>query len=813
MTIRPPVESRYFGKAHKRLEDPRFLLGKGRYIHTVNKPGTLYASFVRSTEAHAELVDVDVKAALAHEGVVAVVTGTDVRERTKPMRGDSTLQGWQGSDYWALAQSRVRFVGEPIACVVATDRYVAEDGAELVSVSYDRLTPITSVAESLAEGAEMLHDGWTSNCFIKRHLETEDFEAEMARSDHRLSMSYAMGRHTGMPLETRGCLAEWNDSTGELEIWTTTQIPYICRTGLADVLAIPENRIVVISPDIGGGFGVKFSLYPEEIVCALASMLVRAPIKWLEDRREHMVIGTHAREHYHNIEVGFNDAGEVGALRARIVVDNGAYSLWPETAAMEVGMALGILPGPYRIQNYKVDSWAVCTNKTPLGAYRGVSRPAACFSIERTMDAIAENLGLDRAEVRRRNLVTSAEFPYTSATGLTYDSGSLVESLDAALERIGYQDFRQEQLAARDEGRHLGVGVVVYTEQTAHTWEEFKRRGVPNTYGYESATLRMDPSATVTLYVSTHSHGQGHETTFAQIVADELGIDIADVRVRFGDTSKGVYGAGTFASRSAVLAGGACLRAAQVLREKLKRIAAHDLEASPEDIEIADGHAFVRGSPQSSRSLWDLARLTYHRQHLLPVGEEPVLESTMTYDAAPGTGTFANAAMAAVVEVDSHTGLVTIERLVAVEDCGRMINPLIVEGQVAGGVAQGIGSALLEQFLYDENGQPLVTTFMDYLLPGSTDVPNIEVHHLESPSTFTLQGIKGVGEGGAIGPGALIAAAVEDALRTISDARVDTLPLTPERILGWINGANTVSRSSTSERGGEGVTPTHDAAM
>jgi carbon-monoxide dehydrogenase large subunit len=771
----------------KRVEDPRFLLGHARYIDDITRTGMLHASFTRSVEAHARLSDIDVGSALERDGVVAVLTGADVRERTNPMRADSTMPTWQGSEYWALAPEVVRFVGEPVACVVADDKYVAEDVAELVMVEYESLQPVTDVHHALAEQAPILHDGWTDNCFIKRHYETDGFDEAMERCPHRLSLHLEMGRHTGMPLETRGCIAEWDKHADQLIVWTTTQVPYLIRTGLADILGLPENQVRVISPDLGGGFGIKFPLYPEEIVCALLAMDTGRPVKWVEDRREHMLMGNHAREHYHDIEVGFDDSGVVEALRAKILVDSGAYSLWSVTAAMEPGMALGILPGPYKIRNYKVDSWAVATNKTPLGAYRGVSRPAACFSIERTMDAVAEAVGRDPSEVRRRNLVGPSEFPYTSVTMMVYDSGSFVESLDAALDHIGYQQLREEQLKAREQGRYLGIGTVIYTEQTAHTWEEFKKRGIPMTFGYETATLRMDPSGLVTIYVTSHSHGQGQETTFAQIAADELGVDVKDIRVEFGDTAKAVYGNGTFASRSAVLCGGATHRAAHQIREKLQRIAAHALEASPEDIEVADGRAFVRGAPDKGHSLRDVARWTYHQQQLLPPGEEPVLESTMTYDAAPGTGTFTNAAMTALVEVDPETGFVKIDKLVVVEDCGRMINPLIVDGQVHGGVAQGIGSALFEEFKYDDNGQPLVTTFMDYLLPGTTDVPHIEVHHLETPSPFTINGVKGVGEGGAIGPGALIAAAVEDAIRPLTNARVTALPLTPERVLGWID--------------------------
>lgn len=780
------LEPRFFGRSMKRVEDPRFLLGNAQYIDDITLPRMLQASFVRSSHSHARITDIDLAPATEIAGVVGNLTGKDVAQRTNPMRGDSTLPDWQGSDFWALAPTTVRFVGEPVACVVAMNRYAAEDAARAAIVEYDPLPQVVNVDAALAEDAPVLHPGWSDNCFIKRHFETDNFESVLHGSPHRLTLRLAMGRHSGMPLETRGCIAQWDKRLGQLTLWTTSQVPFLTRTGLAQVLGLPESRLRIIAPDIGGGFGVKFSLYPEDIACSLLAMDTGRPVKWIEDRYEHMLMGSHAREHYHDIEVGFDHDGVVTALSARVMIDSGAYSLWPETAASEPGMTLGILPGPYRIRHYRIDALAVCTNKTPLGAYRGVARPAACFSIERTMDAIAERLGLDPADVRRRNLVTSSEFPYQSVTDLIYDSGSFVESLNEALDHIDYKYLRRRQVEARRDGRYLGIGVVVYTEQTAHAAEEFKRRGIPMTYGFETSTLRIDPSGGVTVNVSTHSQGQGHETSFAQIAADGLGIDIREIRVDFGDTSRGAYGNGTFASRSAVLAGGATHRAANIVRKKLQRLAAHYLETAPEDIEISDGVAFIRGAPDHGFSIAELAFRAHHRQDSLPAGEDPGLEATMMYDAPPGMGTFTNAAMAALVEVDPRTGYVDIHKLVVVEDCGRMINPLIVDGQIHGGVAQGIGSALLEEFKYDESGQPLVTSFMDYLMPGITDVPGIDVYHLETPSPTTIHGIKGVGEGGAIGPGALIAAAVEDAVRPLTDAHVNALPLTPERVLRWI---------------------------
>lgn len=784
-TTADTLAPRFFGMRVKRREDPRFLLGKAKYVDDLVRPWMLFASFVRSNEAHARIADVDLEPAMALDGVVDAMSG-EMMIATKPIRCDSTMETWQGSGFPALATDKVRFVGEALAVVVAKDRYLAEDAAELVRVQLDPLRPVATMDAAMAPDAPLIHEDWQDNFFIKRHFETEGFDEIMAAAPRRSRHRYEMARHTGMPLECRGCIAEWDGAKEELTLWTATQIPHLVRSGLADALKLPENRIRVIAPDIGGGFGIKGHLFPEEVTCAVLAMRTGRPVKWTEDRREHILSSVHSREHTHEIEAGYDDDGVLLALRAKIYVDSGAYSVYPWTSTMDTGMALGILPGPYRIRNYDVDAFSIATNKTPLGPYRGVARPAACFSIERTMDAIARDVGIDPAEVRRRNLVRSEDFPYESVTGLMYDSGSYRESLDMALEKIDYDALRQQQETARAEGRYLGIGVTTYTEQTAHTTQEFKKRGIPMVFGFETTTLRIDPAGYVTLHVSIHSHGQGLETTLAQVAADVLGVGIEDVRVSFGDTSEVAYGSGTFASRSAVLCGGSTHLAAEEIRDKIARIAAHLLEAAPEDIELTEGRACVRGSPDKGYTLREIASMTHHNPQHIPPDEAPILESTRTYDAAPGTGTFANCSMVAVVEVDPATGFVRIERLVCVEDCGRIINPLIVDGQVHGGIAQGIGSALLEEISYDEQGQPRTTTLVDYLLPGSTDVPNIEVFHIETPSPFTVNGVKGMGEGGAIGPGAVIAAAVEDAIRPLTPARVTSLPITPEKVRALI---------------------------
>jgi carbon-monoxide dehydrogenase large subunit len=779
---------RLLGARVKRREDPRFLLGRGRFVDDLVLPGMLHAAFVRSSLAHAEIASVELGPALSMPGVRAALAGSDAAQHAKAIRCDSTFDSWQGTEYPALALDRVLFVGQPVACIAAEDRYLAEDAAELVAIECRELPPVTSIEQAIAPDAPRLHETWDDNYFLKRHLRAGDPDAALARAAGVVELKTVSNRHSGIPLENRGCIAEF-DADQTLTLWSSSQIPHLLRTGLADVLGMPESSIRVIAPDVGGGFGIKAHLFPEEIAVCLLAMQTGQPVKWIEDRSEHLLASIHAREHHHHVRLAYAEDGELLGLWGRLEVDCGAYSVYPFTATMDTGMALGILPGPYRIRNYECEAYSVATNKCPLGPYRGVSRPAAAFTIERAIDEVAHALGMDPLEMRRRNLVAPDEFPYESITGLVYDSGSFVESLDKLLAESHYEELRRQQQAARADKRFLGLGVAVYTEQTAHTTTEFAKRGVPIIFGFDSAIVRMDPSGRVNVRVSTHSHGQGHETTMAQVVADTLTLPLEDVRVTFGDTDSTPYGHGTFASRSAVLAGGACARASGTIRELLFQFAAERLEAAPGDLELSRGSVRVKGSPGSGVAIRELARLAYHRPETLPEGMEPMLEAVSTYDAHPGTGTFANAAHLAFIEVDVDTGGIQVLGYWVVEDCGQMINPLIVDGQVHGGVAQGIGGALMEELVYDEDGQLRTTTFMDYLLPGATDIPRIEVSHLTTPSPFTIAGIKGMGEGGSIAPGPALAGALADALSPLGHALVDELPLTRERVRRFIERA------------------------
>ncbi len=784
---------RLFGARVARVEDERLLRGHGRYVADLNPPGVLCAKFVRSCESHAFIGATDLSIAQASSGVHAVFTGQDFA--TTEIRCVSSYDGFQVSAQPILAADRVRYAGEAIAMVVADDEYVAEDAADLVGIELDPIAAVTGIDDAVNGDLEALHDGWVDHAFVHRSVTTDNFDEVSQAMPHQLTIELHNARHSAIPIENRACLAVFDRALGVFQLWTTTQIPHLIKAGLAQTLGVPESKVRVIAPDVGGGFGGKAQLYPEEVACCLAARHLGRPVKWVEDRREHFVASHHSREHRHRLTGYFDDDGVIAALQAEIWVDMGAYSVFPWTATMDNGMAMAILPGPYRISAYSVSGMPVCTNKTPYGAYRGVARPAACFSIERLVDLIARHRGLDRLEVRRRNLLRADDYPWHSPSGLVYDSGSLLESLDRVIELGEYEALLTQQETARAEGRLYGIGLVAFTEQTAHTTQEFKQRGVPIVFGYETAKVRLDATGTAVVSASIHDHGQGLETTLAQIAADRLGLELDQVRVEYGDTDQVAYGSGTFASRSAVLAGGAVTKAADVVAETLRTVAAHLLEASAADMVIEPGRLSVAGSPDAHIAISELCRVIYQRPEQLPDGVEPLLEASRTYDADPGTGAYTNAAHLASVEIDPLTGKTSVLSYAIVEDCGPMINPTIVEGQIFGGVAQGIGTALFEEFLYDDSARPLSSTFSDYLIPTMTDVPDFVVDHLETPSPHTIGGFKGMGEGGAIAPAAVIASAVEDAIAPVGEVTVTQLPLTPERVMSYINQAQTTGQA------------------
>jgi carbon-monoxide dehydrogenase large subunit len=757
-----PVDNPLVGAALLRKEDGRLLTGRGRYVSDIVLPRMVHAVFVRSPWASAEVRGVDGTAAGAHPGVVAVIDGSDPAIAGVEIVAVSTTSGYQAGPQPILAR-RVRFAGEAVAVVVAGTPAGAVDAAEAVEVDYDPLPPVVDALAS-------------TELFLSRGFEAGDVDGDLAGAALVVRRTFTTNRQCPAPIEGRATVASWDPSDGRLTVWTGTQVPHIVRHGLSEVLGLPERHIRVVAPDVGGGFGGKTALYPEDVaVCLLARRLGR-PVKWVETRTENLATGTHARDHHYEMAAGFAADGTLVALDARIRCDMGAYSLFPWTAGIEPLMAGGLLPGPYKVASYRAEVAAVATNKAPAGPYRGVARPATVFVMERLLDIAAGGLGLDRAEIRRRNLVGPDDVPYTAATRLVHDSPTYPAVMERVLEAVGYDGFAKEQEAAREAGHQLGLGLAVYNELTGLGRASPAGPRIVYRTGHEAVTVRLDPSGGATVVSAMTSQGQGVETTLAQVVAGELGLPSTDVEVRLGDTDAALFGFGAFASRQGVIGSGAGALAARAVRDKVLLVAAHLLEAAPGDLEITEGRVAVRGTPARSVTVADVARVAYFEAHRLPPGVEAGLEATRFFD--PEQGTFAAGALAVVVDVDRETGAVALRRVVCAEDAGRALNPLVVEGQIHGAVAQGLAGALYEHLCYDDDGQLATATFMDYLVPSAADLPSYEVHHCDVPSATNPYGVRGVGEGGTLGPGAAVANAVADAL----GVEVNHLPVTPGRV-------------------------------
>jgi carbon-monoxide dehydrogenase large subunit len=760
------------------VEDRYLLTGRSSFVDDLSPYGSLHLAFVRSDVASAEIVSVDVSAALRTAGVVVVLDGRDLAD-LPPLRAVLDRPEFVQTDLPILARERVRHVGEPVAVVVAETLHAAEDGAEAVVVEYRHRQAVASIDAAIATGAPLVHEEATGNILLDFSSASSALIDEVfAGAAHVVEASVSTGRLTALPLEGRACLATFDERTGQVILHSSTQVPHIVRTGVALSLGLDEHRVRVISPDVGGGFGQKCVVAREEVITAALARRLRRPVKWTEDRREGMTSGYQAREQRYFLRGAFDAAGRLLGLDADILCDVGAYSCYPFSCGVEVLMAANELPGPYRLGSYRVRSRGVATNKPPIAPYRGVSRPQAVLAIERLMDVAGAATGLGPIEVRDRNLVGAGEFPYRNVMGASYD-----ESLARCAEELSYTAFRKSKEEARASGRMIGIGFATFVEPTAYGTATFGARRMTIVPGYEQATVRMDASGSVIVLVGTHSHGQGHATTYAQIIADRLGLDIGRIQIRQGDTELVPHGWGTFASRSIVAAGGALTKACDVLAGELCRIAAHLLEAAPTDVRLSEGRAEVLGTPSAFISIDELARTAHHKSDMLPPELGRGLEATESFDPE---GTYSNATHGALVELDRETGAVKLLRLVVVEDCGVMINPMIVDGQVAGGVVQGIGSALLEELVYDAEGQPLATTLADYLVPTATDVPRLEIHHLETPSSRTTTGAKGMGEGGAIGAPAAILNAVNDALSGYGE--IVRTPIRPADVLAAMRG-------------------------
>jgi carbon-monoxide dehydrogenase large subunit len=765
----PLIRPRLTGARVKRVEDPRLLRGRGRYLDDIVLPRMASLAFVRSPHAHAGIRGVEASAARRLDGVLVVLTAADLRQVARPLAPRLDGEGFAPTAWPVLADDRTCFCGEAVAAVVATSAWAAADARERVRVEYEPHPATVSIDAALAADRVL---------FRRRHR-AGDVEGAFAGASLVLRETFEHARCSPSPLEPRGVLADWDGET--LTVWASTQTPSVMLTALAVALDLPETRVRVIAPDVGGGFGLKTHVFPEDVAVAAAARMLGRPVKWVEERRESLAAGSQARAQRMEVEVAAEADGVLRGLRARAVSDGGAYHVYPLTGALEPLGSAGILPGPYRTPAYEYEAVTVRTHKPPLGAYRGVGMAMGAFVMERLLDLVAERIGVDPAEVRRRNLIPREAYPFTSASGMTYDSGDFPKALEQVLAAVDYEGLRRDQAAARAAGHLVGVGIACYTEYTGMGAAVFRQRGMVHVPGIEAATVTMGADGTVSCATSFPSQGQGHATTIAQLVADRLGVPLDAVRVLPVDTLGAPRGSGTFGSRGAVSMVGSAAAAAERVRAKLQGLAAHRLEASAEDVTLEGGRAWVRGAPHRAVTLGEVARLAYTPPPGgFPPGLSPGLEATVYFD--PPGPTFSGAVHLAVVEVDRETGRVRLTRYALVEDCGPVINPLIVDGQIHGAVAQGIGEALLEAVVYGDDGQLLTATLMDYALPKADDVPPFEVGHLETPSPLMPGGVKGMGEGGTIGAPAAIANAVADAVRGLGVC-VTRLPIRAESLV------------------------------
>ena len=755
------------GKPLKRREDPRLITGTATYTDDMQLPGMQHACFVRSPHGAANIKSIDAKAALELPGVIAVYTYPDIAH-LGPVPCGASLPGLRVPHHHLLAKDRAYFVGHPVAVVVATDRYIARDGAEAVEVDYDPLPAVTDPEKAIAAGAPPVHPEWPDNVAFTFEQKGGDIDAAFAEAEVIVKERITSQRLVPMAMEGRAVLADYKSGDQALTIFTSTQIPHLCRSLLAMILAVPEHRLRVVAPEMGGGFGSKLNVYAEEALMGFIAMKTGKPVKWIESRRENFTCTIHGRGHVDYLEIAAKKDGTILGLKLKLIQDLGAYHqlLTPAIPTLSVLM----MPGLYRFKNVQANIIGAFTNAVPTDAYRGAGRPEATHTVERMVDMLAAELKMDPVEIRLKNFVRNEEFPFPTATGLTYDSGDYAAPLHKALEMVGYEKLRAEQVEARKAGRLMGIGISAYGEICAFGPSPATPAG-----GWESATVRIEPSGTVTVLTGIKVHGQGEETTFAQIAADELGIGIEDVVVQHGDTAVVQYGIGTFGSRATAVGGAALYFALQDLKKKVKAFGAFLLKS--EDVSFADGSVTCNKTGES-KTLAEISAASY-RAMALPPGMDPGLTATNFWE--PSNFAFPFGAHIAVTEVDRETGDIKILRYVAVDDCGRIINPLIVAGQVHGGVAQGLGQALWEHAIYDDNGQLMTGELMDYAIPKSTMMPWIETGHTETPSPVNPLGVKGVGEAGTIGASPAMVNSVVDALSPLGVRHLD-MPMTPEKI-------------------------------
>ncbi len=755
----------WVGRSICRFEDPALVTGDGRF--TADLAATHWVRFVRSPIASGTITSL-----IAPDSAV-MFTAADLKA-LKPIRPMLHKFDYVPVGQPILADGVVRFTGEAVAAIVARSKSLAEDMAEQVEVDIAPLPVVITSEAALADDAPLVHEHVVNNIIVRGDITTPGFADIWATAHKIIRVDARSRRQNATPMETRAGHAAFDRATGRVTLTCTTQMPHLMRTAIADIIGMPESELRVIAPDVGGGFGQKMSLAPEYVVLVWLARKLKSSIGWTEDRRENLIASFHSRDQVLSVEGAFDAGGKLIALKGDITANVGAYSCFPTTCGVEPLMALAELPGPYDVQAYECRARGVLTHTCPMAPYRGVSRPVITFAMERLMDTAANAFGIEPTELRCRNLIDT--FPYTSATGLVFDDGTYQETMKIAIDKIDLAGFRERQIAARNKGRQIGIGFATFSERTGYGSPAFAARGMAITPGWETVHITMDPSGFVEARIGTSPHGQGLRTTLAQIIADEIGIDPATIRIIHGDTDRAPYGWGTFASRSLVLSGGASLIAAKKISAKLLKLASQMLEAAPDDIRLHGGNAEVIGTDRSI-DISTLARAAYHQTHIFK-DIEPGLTESGSYDPF---GTFSNACHVAIVAVDIETGQVTIEKFFVAEDAGLIINPMIAGGQVHGGVAQGIGNALLEEIVYDDDGNILTGTLADFLPPTAREIPIIELHHVETLTGNSITKAKGLGEGGAIGAPAAVINAINDALSPFGIS-IDEMPATPQRI-------------------------------
>jgi aerobic carbon-monoxide dehydrogenase large subunit len=768
------VTTQGIGARVQRKEDKRHLHGRGNFVSDMVLPGQSEVAFVRSPVAHGRIIRIGKPPGSA--GSVFVREDLDgVPDIVAP----NTVPGYKISECPPLAHGKVRFVGEAVAMCVAPTRAEAEDLCEQIELDIDELPVLVDAFAARADHSVRVHEAWEDNSFLTLNYES-GFAAESKNAPVVVKREMSLSRQAMVPLEGKAVLAYWDERSDQLMVYASTQVPHILRVGIAQFLGIDQGQVRVVSPDVGGGFGYKTILQPEDLCVAWLALKYRRPFRYIEDRREHLVVGANSRQHHYRLTAYADARGRLKALDAEITIDGGAYSNWPFTVALEPGQAVGNLPGPYDFRGYRCRTHCVATNKPGFLPYRGVARTGVCFAMELMIDAIAREVGRDPFDVRYENLVPASAMPYNNVTRKHYDSGDYQASLKLVREKLDLDRWRARQAKGEPDGRRIGIGFATYCEQSAHGTSVFSAWGLPIIPGYDQATVRITPDGGLELRAGVHSHGQGMETTLAQIAHEVTGIDIANIRVVLGDTALTPYSTGTYASRSIVMAGGAVANSCNALIPRLVAIGAHLMQCAVNTARYEN--AAVIG-PQRSVSVRDIAQAWYLRPELLPPDVDlGGLEATVGFKPKVDTGAFSYASHGVAVAVDTELGDVEILDYVIAEDCGTLVNPMVVDGQTLGGVAQGIGTAMYEESRYDANGQPLVSTFADYLLPGTTEIPAIRIFHMQTPSPYTAFGIKGMGEGGAIAPPGVIFNAVNDALRPLG-VELNETPLTPRRLL------------------------------